>query len=58
MMRTPARLHADETRWQLGEERQHLLAFEPPGDDDIASDIDAVDVEYLHSKVEPNGGNI
>src|SRR5262249_42955315 len=47
IMRTPARFHADETRWQLGEERQHLLASEPPGDDDIAGDIDAVDVEYL-----------
>src|SRR5262245_64481382 len=56
-MRTAAGLHADQTRRQLGEERQHLLASELPGDDDLARRIDAVDLEHLLCKVEPDGGN-
>src|SRR5262245_3570675 len=57
VMRTAACLHADETRCQLGEERQHLLASELAGDDDIALGIDAVDLEHLLCKVDPDGGN-
>jgi hypothetical protein len=45
IMRTAASLHADETRRQLGEARQHLLASELPGDDDLALGIDAVHLE-------------
>src|SRR5262247_1992115 len=56
-MRTAAGLHADQTRRQLGEERQHLLASELAGDDDLALRIDAVDLEHLLCKVEPDGGN-
>jgi len=47
IMRTAAGLHADQTRRQLGEERRHLLASEPSGDDDLALGIDAVDLEHL-----------
>src|SRR5262249_23020723 len=57
IMRTAAHLHADEARRQLGEQRQHLLASEPPDNDDLALRIDAVDLEYLLCKVEPNGGD-
>src|SRR3981081_146669 len=46
-----------QTRRQLGEERQHLLASELPGNDDLALGIDAVDLEDLLCKVEPDGGN-
>src|SRR5215468_11564155 len=56
-MRTAAGLHADQTRRQLGEERQHLLASELPGDHDLALGIDAVDLEHLLCKVDPDGGN-
>src|SRR5262245_20263815 len=56
-MRTAAGLHADQTRRQLGEERQHLLASELPGNDDLALGIHAVDLEHLLCKVEPDGGN-
>src|SRR5262245_37825427 len=56
-MRTAAGLHADPTRRQLSEERQHLLASELPGDDDLALGIDAVDLEHLLCKVNPDGGN-
>src|SRR5262249_29782757 len=57
IMRTAAGLHADQTRRQLGEEGQHLLASELPGNDNLALGIDAVDLEYLLCKVEPDGGN-
>src|SRR6185295_17057150 len=57
IMRTAAGLHADQTRWQLGEKRQHLLASELPGDDDLALGIDAVDLEHLLCKVDTDGGN-
>src|SRR5262249_30861455 len=56
-MRTAAGLHGDQTRRQLAEERQHLLTSELPGDDDLALGIDAVDLEHLLCKVEPDGGN-
>src|SRR5262245_10497721 len=56
-MRTAAGLHPDQTRRQLGEERQHLLASELARDDDLALRIDAVDLEHLLCKVEPDGGN-
>src|SRR5262245_57222838 len=56
-MRTSAGLHADQTRLQLGEERQLLLASELARDDDLALGIDAVDLEHLLCKVEPDGGN-
>src|SRR5262245_1348044 len=56
-MRTAARLHADQTRRQLGEERQYLFAFQLPGDDDLALGFDAVDLEHLLCKIEPDGGN-
>jgi hypothetical protein len=57
IVRTAAGLHADQTLRQLGEERQHLFASELPGNDDVALGIDAVDLEDLLCKVEPNGGN-
>src|SRR5262245_26158560 len=56
VMRTAARLHADQTRRQLGEERQYLFAPQLPGDDDLALGIDAVDLEHLLCKIEPDGG--
>src|SRR5262249_9447988 len=49
--------HADQTRWQLGKERQYLFASQLAGDDDHALGIDAVDLEYLLCKIEPDGGN-
>src|SRR5215831_14659269 len=57
VMRTAAGLHADQTRWQLGKERQYLFASQLAGDDDHALGIDAVDLEYLLCKIEPDGGN-
>src|SRR5262249_44733752 len=48
---------ADQARRQLSEERQHLLTSELPGDDDLALGIDAVDLEHLLCKVEPDAGN-
>jgi hypothetical protein len=42
-----AGLHADQTRCQLGKERQHLLAPELPDDDDLALGIDAMDLEHF-----------
>src|SRR5262249_55038674 len=57
IMRTAAGLHADQTRRQLREERQHVLASELPGYDDLALGIDAVDLEHLLCKVESDGGN-
>src|SRR5262249_4138291 len=57
IMRTAAGLHADQTRRQLGKERQHLLASELARDDDLALRIDAVDLEHLLCKVEPDSGN-
>src|SRR5215470_18769325 len=56
-MRAAASLHADQTRRQLAEERQHLFASELPGDDDLALSIHAVDLKHLLCKVEPDGGN-
>src|SRR5262249_50659871 len=56
IMCTAAGLHPDQTRRQLSEERQHLLASELPGHDDLALGIDPVHLEHLLCKVEPDGG--
>src|SRR5215831_10994757 len=57
VMRTAAGLHSDQPRWQLGKVRQYLFASQLAGDDDHALGIDAVDLEYLLCKIEPDGGN-
>src|SRR5262245_39151332 len=41
----------------LAKKRQHLLASELPRHDDLTLGIDAVDLEHLLCKVEPDGGN-
>src|SRR5215475_4567767 len=42
----------DQTRRQLAEERQCLLASELPSDDDLALGIDAVDLEPFFARVD------
>src|SRR5262249_35610420 len=57
IMRAAAGLHADQARRQLGKECQNLIAPELPGDDDLTFAIDAMHLEHLLCKVEPDGGN-
>ena len=56
-MRTAAGLYADQTRWQLGKECEHLLASELPGNTDPALGVDAVNLEHILCEIETDSGN-
>src|ERR1700734_1858621 len=52
MMRRGARFDADQTRWQLLKECQHVAPLELTADDDIASRIDAMNLKDRLRNVE------
>jgi hypothetical protein len=57
-MRRRARLHADQARWQLGEERQDLGAAQLRAGEHPALRVDAVHLEHVFGQVEPDRGNL
>ncbi len=51
-----ARLDADQTGLQLGEERHHLAPAQRSADDDLAGVVDAVDLENVLGQIDADGG--
>jgi hypothetical protein len=50
-------LHADQTRWQVGKELEHLAAAKLLGDNRLATGVDAVHMEHGLGKVQADRGH-
>ncbi len=57
-MRRAARLHADETKRQLREERQNLRPSQRPPDGDIALRINGMNLENALGQIEADRANL
>jgi acetyl esterase/lipase len=58
IVRRGAGLHADETRQQRLEERQHLAASESLPHDDLLGRVDPVNLEHVLGDIQPDRGNL
>ena len=58
VMRAAARLHANPTAWQVGEELEQLAAPQPLAQHDLPARVGAVDLEAALCDVEPDRGNL
>ena len=58
MMTCSARLHTDQASGKLTKEVQDLLAPQLPGDNDLASTIHAVNLEYVLGQINADGVNM
>ena len=57
-MRRGAGLHADETRRQRLEERQHLAAPKLLPNDDLLGRVDPVDLEHVLGDIQTDRGDL
>jgi hypothetical protein len=53
-----ARLHADQARLQLAEQRQHLTPAQRPADDHLARVVNTMDLKNVLREIETYGANI
>jgi hypothetical protein len=58
MVRCGASFHADQTRRQLREERQHLRTPQPASNHYLAGGIDAVHLEHVLGQINPDRANL
>jgi hypothetical protein len=58
LMGAAAGFHADEARWECGDEFQELVAADGLAQDDAAAGVDAVQREDGLCEIEANGSNL
>lgn len=51
----PQASHAHQRRWQVDEERRHLLALQRPVEELLAMGIHPVDLEDVLGQINPDG---